>query len=261
MSQTSFREAAVSLAPAVPAEGGSKTKCAVRLLDTVFVGPGSGNLGTRLSGGAWLYTSKNGTIALKKRDQLKASKVAERFVRFAMVNPLNKERFVATLHRTDGLLEELREPELQRVLEAAESPDATGKSEVGAGLTLDQVEALQVYLRPRNGAAELFVCEYRRGPGSSGTSVRLLRRSRSFAKDGQGGAPYEDERELPETWEPSARAEVLAASDNIVRHIQVGAVVEHALSPRACAQPSLTPLARPSSSSTHRLPPSPGYLR
>jgi hypothetical protein len=109
---------------------GVKARCEARLLDTVFLGPSG-----RAEGGDWLFTSTHGAVACKRPDQVLSkvngapvhrcnvkvlagafrrrafrpwpppfplpkvtrAKVADRFARFAMVNPLNTDGFVARL--------------------------------------------------------------------------------------------------------------------------------------------------------------------
>ena len=141
--------------PLLPTSGGRKSKCEVRLLDTVFFGEDV-VAGGALVGGAWLFTSKHGTVQLKAPELTTAAKVSDRFGRFATMNPLNTEKVVGKLLAVDGrCVKQLHDSELQDVL-STERPIS---------------DAVQVFLRPQGGDENAaFAVEYTAGAPSSGTT-------------------------------------------------------------------------------------------
>ena len=115
-------------------------KCAIRLLDTVFIkSVGSSSEIT------WYFTTKNGTIAKKKRDKCSVDAVLNRFCRFALANPNNREKVVGVIiGALDYSREYLNENRLENVLK---TPD----------IELHEGDYLQVFLRALNGK-QLLVC-------------------------------------------------------------------------------------------------------
>jgi hypothetical protein len=206
-----WRWTARALAPGVSAEEGRKVKCDVRLLDTVFFSPSGADDATEGAGGGlntaestWLFTSKHGTVALKKQEQVAEAKIVERFTRFAMMNPLNVDEIVGKALSPGGEERNLRSDDLERLLQ----------SNGGGGTS----EAVQVYLRPRDGADETFVAEYTvdeqlRGIENHAGTVRLKRRV-------GGNSRGQPEETLPSTWDPAARSDMEAAVRAMVRHIE-----------------------------------------
>ena len=222
-----WRWTARALAPGVAADG-RKTKCEVRLLDTVFFGesPSSGALG--VEGGDWLFTSKHGTVQLKKPDQVTPARVADRFGRFAMMNPLNTSKVVAR-HFDGG--------------------DISGSSGGGGisgakALGLDELEAVlnggggggpgpgsgvQVFLRPRAGDDVTFVVELDAGAGgdaaaggAAGSSVVRVS-TRPNHGTSSGSQSRGALQPLPKDWEPAVRAEMEGCAREVARHVAAGA--------------------------------------
>eukprot|EP00613_Pedinella_sp_CCMP2098_P036728 CAMPEP_0171811734 /NCGR_PEP_ID=MMETSP0991-20121206/78287_1 /TAXON_ID=483369 /ORGANISM="non described non described, Strain CCMP2098" /LENGTH=222 /DNA_ID=CAMNT_0012425163 /DNA_START=15 /DNA_END=681 /DNA_ORIENTATION=+ len=125
---------------AVKSPDGRKVKCEVRLLDTVFLDESSG----KVEGGDWLFTSKHGTVTLKKQEQVTVQKVVDRFGRFAMMNPLNTDQFVARLLPSEQNAESSSgDGRLLNLAELEGFLASSNGSEKGV--------ALQVFLRPRDG--------------------------------------------------------------------------------------------------------------
>jgi len=124
----------------------------VRLLDTVFFGHRE-VAGGALEGGAWLFTSKHGTVQLKSPELTTAAKVSDRFGRFATMNPLNTDKVVGKLLAADGrCLKQLQEAELHEAL-STERPAS---------------DAVQVFLRPQGGNDNAaFAVEFTAGAPSS----------------------------------------------------------------------------------------------
>ena len=125
---------------------GRKAKCSVRLLDTVFFSPEM-----PLSESTWLFTSKHGTVTLKKQEQVTAPKIIERFTRFALMNPLNVDEIVGTSISASAGTKSLGATDLEALLEQQQQR----RRQQQAGTS----EAVQVYLRPRGGAEETFIVE------------------------------------------------------------------------------------------------------
>ena len=114
----------------------SSQKCAVRVLDTVFIDGANGN------SIAWYFTTKNGTISKKKKDKCTLAAVCDRFSRFSLANPHNSECIVCAVIGGDGTREYLKQEELNEFV-SNRIGDISGDS------------FLQVYLRPYDGNAQV----------------------------------------------------------------------------------------------------------
>jgi len=161
-----------------------QNKCFVRLLDTIFFDFTKENEPTLL----WYFTTKSGSISKKKDDSLSLKGIPERFSRFALANPNNKEEFVGTLyHGISGYRQFMKMPGLEELL----------SNNLAA---LNQKSSyLQVYLRPFKGREELLTVNistddastptvsYRMSPmlGDSSTSYQITNES-SIVKQAQG---------------------------------------------------------------------------
>lgn len=113
---------------------GSGTKCAARLLDTLFFN------------GAdqchWFFTTKSGNIARKKDPKPNTNDIVDRLSMFALANPHNTEQFIGCLVDAQGRRRMLTKTSLQLVLEEMTSDDDGDAY---------QNMFLQVYLRPKQG--------------------------------------------------------------------------------------------------------------
>lgn len=158
---------------------------------------------SRLTSGRWLFTSKHGTIISKKPGHITPDAVLERFSRFSGMNPLNKEKVVASVTLHTGETTFLRKEPLSRLLSDAHE----GRQQL-SDLAVHQVQAVQVYLRPRDGAEETFFGEYTYGATPRVRYSRSIGRSRSRDED------------LPDGWDEVAKKQMEDAVLSIVRHIE-----------------------------------------
>ena len=127
----------------------SNQKCSIRLLDTCFI---NGKVtGKRAQ---WYYTTKNGSIAKKKKDKTKAEDIATRFGRFALANPNNTDQYVGNLVKPNGQRIYITISELEEFLQDTKSFECFG---------IDYKTFLQVYLRPQNGVDQVAVACYTAG--------------------------------------------------------------------------------------------------
>eukprot|EP01041_Mallomonas_annulata_P003274 gene3274-6482_t len=120
--------------------GRGSEKCSLRLLDTVVVDESKPN------SPHWYYTTKSGAIAKKKDNSSAINSICDRFSRFALANPANVEKFIATIVKVDSSRNQLTLSELNSYFNIVEqqSEDCF----------------IQVYLRPRRGIHEIFVGTY-----------------------------------------------------------------------------------------------------
>ena len=167
----------------------------MRLLDTVFFSPE-----TPLSESTWLFTSKHGTVTLKKQEQVTAPKIIERFTRFALMNPLNVDEIVGTSISASAGTKSLGATDLEALLEQQQQR----RQQQQAGTS----EAVQVYLRPRGGAEETFIVEYT--AEAYGEPTLRLKRRLGGVTSGQSNV-HAFEEALPPNWDPEARADMEAA--------------------------------------------------
>lgn len=120
----------------------------MRLVDTVMLDD-SGDVER------WIFTAKTGHVTSKKRAQDR-TKIAERFERFALANPRNKERFVALLIRACPPGRVCPEERIVLNEKALRKALLVGTQELlGA--------SLQCYLRPQNGSNSFLRGRYHRG--------------------------------------------------------------------------------------------------
>ena len=121
--------------------GGSSRKCVIRLLDTVFV-PGDAPSSTAPE---WYFTTKSGAVSRKKEDKSSLSGVFDRFSKFALANPNNKERTVGVFVHGNGYRQLLSENSLNEIIDQQSS------------VLMQPGSHLQVFLRPCQGKQEM-VC-------------------------------------------------------------------------------------------------------
>lgn len=114
----------------------SSQKCAVRVLDTVFID------GANSNAIAWYFTTKNGTISKKKKDKCSLAAVCDRFSRFSLANPHNAEGIVCAVISGDGTRKYLKQEEMNDFV----------NNRIG---DLSEDSFLQVYLRPYEGNAQV----------------------------------------------------------------------------------------------------------
>ena len=94
-----------------PAGGkGAGRKCNIRLLDSLFVSNDS-------STPQWYFTTKSGAISRKKGEKAALSGVFDRFSKFALANPNNKERTVGVFVHGNGYRQQLSESSLTEIVE------------------------------------------------------------------------------------------------------------------------------------------------
>eukprot|EP00613_Pedinella_sp_CCMP2098_P059997 CAMPEP_0171878116 /NCGR_PEP_ID=MMETSP0992-20121227/37099_1 /TAXON_ID=483369 /ORGANISM="non described non described, Strain CCMP2098" /LENGTH=247 /DNA_ID=CAMNT_0012503493 /DNA_START=63 /DNA_END=802 /DNA_ORIENTATION=+ len=213
-----WRWTARALAPSNTPDG-RKVKCEVRLLDTVFLDESSG----KVEGGDWLFTSKHGTVTLKKQEQVTVQKVVDRFGRFAMMNPLNTDQFVARLLPSEQNAESSSGD--GRLLNLAEL-----EGFLASGNGSEKGVALQVFLRPRDGKSETYMCEYIAGGGLSGDAATGGAAGSIRVKRRQLGGGLRSEVVVPADWEPAAKLEVEGCCRAVARHVELthsGLKVEH----------------------------------
>lgn len=131
----------------------SKQKCSIRLLDTCFINGDVEDV-------QWYYTTKNGSIALKKRDKkkdkkkAKAEDISSRFSKFALANPANNDLekpLVGTLVTPTGDRIYIEADEVKDFLENTKSYESYG------------IDFLQVYLRPQFGVDQVAVASFAAG--------------------------------------------------------------------------------------------------
>ena len=153
--------------------------------------------------------------------QLNSGKVMERFRKFAQVS--KAEQQVCCLFRRDSeQVQVLSETDLILLLAAAESSSQDSPAEValGAGaLSLDNVEALQVFLKPRTGPAEVLVVDYEATPTSAGNAGgggkrKVLSVSIRNRNDSSPARPLRD------SWEPVLRRSLVTAVESLVAHLE-----------------------------------------
>jgi len=121
----------------------------VRLLDTVLVQDGEVD--------RWLYTSsKTGKVACKESSQLSWPKVARRFSKFALSHKANEDglRISAVLLRRDGG---------RRLLDDVGLAGVAGMGAEDRKSALEDVSAIQVYLRPELGLEAEHWCRAKCG--------------------------------------------------------------------------------------------------
>jgi hypothetical protein len=126
-------------------DGGSN-RCNLRILDTVLFHSSRGkNAPVR-----WLFTSKSGSVAKKKDENITFDKIQERFTRFALANPYNIEGNVSWLMAKNGsrqLMDKARF--LDNVSIAAGVRTRLGGAEIAAALLilLCRVDASKLSVR------------------------------------------------------------------------------------------------------------------
>lgn len=117
----------------------------MRLVDTVKLDSSEGAVET------WVFTTKSGHIASKKRAQDRA-KVVDRFERFALANPNNQEGYVALVEycngRTEGHRVAIDKADLREAMLGSRVPEQL------RGATL------QCYLRPFKGMNSFLRASY-----------------------------------------------------------------------------------------------------
>jgi hypothetical protein len=166
---------------------GAETRCNLRIVDTVLF-DAANNQPQR-----WLFTSKSGTVAKKKEANITFSKIKERFCRFALANPNNKEQSVCVQLTADGQ---------QRVLHKDEFEDLILKAEKGG---VKNTAALQCYLRPKGGEGYTYRNEYIVEAGRATTQTKRTKVGGSRA---QG------------LTESALTASLDAHTNNIIQYIQ-----------------------------------------
>ena len=127
----------------------SSQKCSIRLLDTCFI---NGKVSGKRA--QWYYTTKNGSIAKKKKEKTKADDIATRFARFALANPNNADQYVGNLVKPNGQRIYITSSELEEFLHDTKSFECFG---------IDYKTFLQVYLRPQDGVDQIAVANYSSG--------------------------------------------------------------------------------------------------
>lgn len=128
----------------------------MRLVDTVVL-DGSGNVDS------WIFTTKSGCVTSRKKVHDRV-KIAERFERFALANPSNKEAYVALASNYHG-----QEPGERVALDKAAFQEAMLGSKVPQELL---GSTLQCYLRPQKGSNSFLRACYR-GPDQPSSVVRI----------------------------------------------------------------------------------------
>ncbi len=120
-----------------PAGGkGTGRKCNIRLLDTLFVSKDS-------SAPQWYFTTKSGAISRKKGEKATLSGVFDRFSKFALANPNNKERTIGVFIHGNGYRQQLSESSLTEIVDQNSS------------VLMQPGSHLQVFLRPCMGKQEM----------------------------------------------------------------------------------------------------------
>ena len=120
-----------------PAGGkGAGRKCNIRLLDTLFVPNDT-------SAPQWYFTTKSGSISRKKGEKAALSGVFDRFSKFALANPNNKERTIGVFVHGNGYRQQLSESSLAEIVDQNSS------------VLMQPGSHLQVFLRPCQGRQEM----------------------------------------------------------------------------------------------------------
>ncbi|KAG5180514.1 hypothetical protein JKP88DRAFT_279625 [Tribonema minus] len=134
-----WTDIAGALAGAGLARGRPKWR-GIRIVDTVFIGPDG-------AVERWVFTAKSGEATAKKRAE-GSDKIVDRFTRFALANPHNKEQLVAVATYRDGTRRALSRSELTAALSAGNERDD------GA------IAWVQCFLRPRAGHNSFIRCSW-----------------------------------------------------------------------------------------------------
>lgn len=131
--------------------GSGARKCVVRLLDTVFM-PAD----TPSGAPEWYFTTKSGAVSRKKEDKASLSGVFDRFSKFALANPNNKERTVGVFVHGNGYRQLLSESSLNEIIDQQSS------------VLMQAGSHLQVFLRPCQGKQEMVCVKISSGSSSEG---------------------------------------------------------------------------------------------
>lgn len=139
----------------------SNIKLSSRLLDSVFF--------VNSTSVHWFFTTKNGLIAKKKPTDNPIDQILDRFNKFAMANPQNKQGYIGQIVESNG----------KRLLLGANELRETLMN--GIDYLSENKSCVQVYLRPRNGRDVSYICSVSNsrvqsilGVGADGSQVDVM---------------------------------------------------------------------------------------
>lgn len=90
-------------------------KCFIRVLDTIFFEANKEK--SPAASLLWYFTTKSGSVAKKKEENsYDVNSIPDRFSRFALANPNNKENIIGTFFHSNGFRQYLKADALQDLL-------------------------------------------------------------------------------------------------------------------------------------------------